>query len=133
MAAKTMKDYLSADTADYTGDTLTLQPQEVIEEEGYKNIITHEYDDGSESSIALSNASIFFATLRWDHMSAADAGTIMEFYHNSSKANGTARSIQWTHYDGNTYVVKFVGRLPRSFGRYAHSVSIKFKVLGYVS
>ena len=130
MAVKTMKDFLQSDTADYETTPLEVCPQEVIIEEGEKNIENLEADDGDESSIVHSSQSVFFVTLKWPRITSADAGTILDFYHTTSKANGTARKFLWTHYDGNTYVVKFRGPISREFGTFSHGVSVKLKVFG---
>jgi len=135
MAAKEMYDYLVAAgmdvTADYTATTLTLQPSRVIEEEAEKNVENLEYDDGSEDSVVYSSKPVFFVTLQFDAISEEDAGTLFDFYNDTSKGNATARSFQWTHYDTHTYVVRFAEKIKRGFGRFAHSVSVRLKVLGY--
>lgn len=119
MAAKEIWDYLSATpvTPDYNA-TLTVYPQRVLVEEGEKNQVVHLGDDDSEEVISFSDDSIFFVELHWDDgISESDAGTIIDFYHDSAKANGRARSFKWTNYseisDEHTYVVRFASALHR--------------------
>lgn len=133
MANKEMYDYLSAVTPDYSTTTLDISPNEAIEEEGENNVVVHDFDDGSESRIVLSSTPVFYVTLNWKVITSEDAGTIIDFYYDSSKGNGTARTFKWQHYDGHVYVVRFDQKLKRSFGRYSHGItSVTFKVLGRI-
>lgn len=134
MAAKEMYDYLTNVSADYTSANLDVTPQKVLVEEGSKRVKINIGDDGSEERIALSSSTVFFVTLQWDVLSEADAGTIVDFYNDSAKANGNARSFQWDHpTDGHTYVVRFDGPLSRSISvPTIHGIKqVKLKVLGY--
>lgn len=128
-----MHDYLSTVVADYTTTVLTLNPQKTLIEDGQKNIIIHEGEDNSEERIVLSSNSIFNVTLSWDVLTDVDAGTIYDFYHDSTKGNGMARTFQWIHpTDGYTYVVRFNSPIPRNFvtGSVMGYTNIKLKVLG---
>jgi len=134
MAAKEMYDYLSALVADYTATELNVKPQRVLVEHGTKNIVVHIGDDGSEERIALDSDSIFHVDLQWDVLTAADAGTIFDFFHDSTKGNGKGRTFYWVHAtDGHTYTVRFNSELPRSISmpEFHGVTSIQFKVLGY--
>lgn len=134
MAAKTMADYLSSATPDNNA-TLRVKPSKVIVEEGHKNTVIHIGDDGSEERISLSSSSIFYCTLIWTNKGASDAGTIMDFYHDSAKGNGEAESFKWEHpTDDNYYTVRFDGKLKRHL-KHAGSVffdfpNVRLKVLG---
>ena len=137
MAAKEMWDYLSATpvTPDYNA-TLDVRPQRVLIEDGVKNQIVHLGDDNSEEIISYSTDSVFYVSLQWDALTESDAGTIFDFYHDTAKGNGMARSFKWTNYaetsDQHTYTVRFASSLPRSVipGNIHGFANILFKVLG---
>ena len=137
MAAKEMYDYLSAKTADYTTTAMSVAPQEVLTERSRKgNIVTHRLDDGQRANVVLSNASIFNVTLRWNFLSESDAGTLIDFYNDTAKACGQARSFKWSHpTDGHTYVVYFNSDIERTIdAATVHGVfSVELEVIGYVS
>ena len=113
MAEKTMADYLPVKTADYNY-TLNITPQRVMPEEGDKKQVVHEYDDGDISVVTVSNASRFDITVQWTALDFADAGTIMDLWHDNNKANGRARTFYWQHpLETNVYVVRFMQPLTR--------------------
>jgi hypothetical protein len=134
MAAFEMYDFLS-DAVPDVEQTLTVDPQEIIFEEGEKAIEQHEGDDNSEESIILSTSTVFYVTLIWKNISQSDAGTIFNFYHSADYGCGTAKSFWWTppsSYDGHTYVVKFRGPLKRAYFprlRYA-CPSVVLRIIG---
>jgi hypothetical protein len=110
-----MYDYLDTVTPDYTTAVLSVTPTEVLEEEGEFRQIVHTMDDGTEAVVSLSTKRWFWVTLQWDYRPEADAGTIMDFYFDTVKAYGMARSFYWQHpRDGHTYVVKFADKLRRA-------------------
>lgn len=136
MAAKEMYDYLGTISPDYSTTTLTVTPQGVIQEDGDKYQEVHEADDLSEEVVSISDASIFHCTLHFNHKQANDIGTIIDFYHDTAKANGREFSFKWDHpTDGHTYVVRFVGPLKRILGRpgYQAISSVVLKVLGRIA
>lgn len=133
MAAKEMFDYLDAQTADYTTATFSVTPQQVLTEAGIKNQLVHIADDNSEEYISFSNDSLFHVSLQWEILTESDAGTIFDFFHDSSKGNGITRTFYWEHpTDGHTYIVRFADGLsktithPEIYG----IQQIKFRVLG---
>jgi hypothetical protein len=134
MAAGEVYDYLSVVTPDYNY-TLEINVQGTITEEGYKNQVVHMADDNSEERITLSTGSIFYVSWQWNQLSEADSGTILDLYHDTSKANGIGRSFKWEGHDGHAYVVRFAGNLSRS----GNAVSrwgvpgVKLRILGRVS
>ena len=133
MAAKEMFDYLDAKTADYTTATFSVTPQQVLVETGMKNQLVHVADDNSEEYISFSNDSMFDVTLQWELLTESDAGTIFDFFHDSTKANGITRTFYWEHpTDGHTYIVRFVDPLPRSisYPELYGINQIRFKVIG---
>lgn len=102
-----MATYLSTAVADYTAETLSFLPQDVMTEQGQKRQYYHEYDDGELEVVTTSN-SFFDVSIKWDWISNGDADTLLSFYHDPLKANGKARSFYWDHpLDGETYVAKF--------------------------
>lgn len=100
------------------------------------NQVIHLGDDGSEERIALATTVVFFVTLQWDALAAADSGTIMDFYFDAAKGNGRTESFQWDHpTDGHTYVVRFDCDFSRPMKpRFIHQVkNIRLKVLGRIA
>ncbi|MFO8016709.1 MAG: hypothetical protein R6U32_06395 [Candidatus Woesearchaeota archaeon] len=134
--AKEMKTYLNAVTADYTATELQVTPQRTITEDGNKNQVVHEADDGTISVTTFSDDSIFTVTLQWDVLEEADANTIVDFYHDSTKANGRERTFYWHHpTDGNIYTVRFMGPLQRvwdtKIGLHRKVSQVELRVEGY--
>jgi WD40 repeat protein len=129
-----MYDYVSTVSPDIDV-TLSVTPQGIIVEEGGKNMEVHKFRGGAEEVIILSEQSVFFISLQWNALSAADSGTIFDIYHDPAKADGIAKSFKWAHpTDGHTYVVKFREPLRRFkqnaaiYGFY----TLKLKVLGKI-
>jgi hypothetical protein len=76
-----------------------------------RNKVVHEFEDGRQRSKNLSTSKQE-VELQWDYISDADRSTIMDWYHNADKANGTARTFYWTDpRSGNTEVARFLGPL----------------------
>lgn len=116
MALKEIADYFTGTaTAGYTATTLTVKPQKIVVETYDKNQIVHEADDGTIAVTTLSGTkTIVEVTLQWTMISSIDAGTILDFYASSSKANGRATTFYWEHpTDGHTYVARFMSPLER--------------------
>jgi hypothetical protein len=114
MAEQEMYDYLSDLVADYTTTELTVAPQQVITERGDKSQVVHKFDDGSVAVVSISDDNYFTVTLVWDMISKSDAGTIIDLWHDSSKANGRENTFYWDHpTDGHTYTVRFMDPLTR--------------------
>lgn len=135
MAAKTMADYLSAVSADYTAETLSVTPQNVMTENSMKKQVVHEADDKTVAVTSYTDDSLFEIELQWDIISDEDAGTIMDFWNNSSKANGREWTFYWQHpIESNIYTVRFLSPLSRSkrAGRvgYQEISSVKLRVEG---
>jgi len=103
-----MATYLDVVTADYTAIELSVNPHNILTETGQKNQIAHNFDDGTIDVVTLSD-SFFTVTLQWDWLSDTDKSTILDMYHNSSKANGMAKTFYWHHpREDNIYVVRFL-------------------------
>lgn len=106
-----MANYLDVKVADYTTVELSVTPDNVMTEEGKKNQIIHEFDDGTVNVVTLSD-SYFTVTLQWGLISSSDKDSILDMFHSETKANGMARTFYWQHpIDGHTYVVRFMSEL----------------------
>lgn len=137
MAAKEIWDYLSADavTPDYNV-LLDIVPQKILYELGSKNQIVQLGDDDSEAIISYSDTSIFYMRLIWEVLTESDAGTIFDFWHDSTKANGMARTFKFQDHgvtDQHTYTVRFatsnisrIVRVAQIFG----FTEIRLRILG---
>lgn len=136
MSAHEIWDYLSTTpiSPDYNA-LLDISPQKVLYEEGTKNQIVQLGDDDSEAVISFSDTSIFYIRLSWDVLLESVAGTIFDWWHDTTKANGRARSFKFQDHgvtDQHTYVVRFDSdairsiRLAQIFG----FTEIRLKVLG---
>jgi hypothetical protein len=127
-----LKDYLSATTADYSTTQFDVTPQEVMTEEGEFRQKTVEFDDVSVGVLTKSTTPIFLFSLRWPVLTEVDANTIYDFYFDTAKAKGKARTFEFPHpTDGNTYIVRFWSTISREI-RYLRSISeIKLRVEGY--
>lgn len=116
MALKEMYDYLPTVTPDYTVAILQVSPTDVLVEAGEYRQIVYETDSASTIVTTLSTYPVFTVTLQWSYASLDDTGTILDFYLDSAKAQGQARSFYWEHpTDGHTYVVKFSGPIQREY------------------
>jgi len=119
MAVQEIWDYLStaASTADYTATELTVHPQRTLGERGEKNQVVHLGDDDSDEIVTLNSQSVFHVDLEWGVLSETDAGTIFDFYNDTGKGNGMARSFRWINYAEtaqHTYTVRFASVVPRT-------------------
>lgn len=136
MAARTMKDFLTAKTATYTTTTLSVTPQSILPEMGYKTQIAHTFDDGSMSVASVSDASYFDVELQFNVLTESDAGTILDFWHSTSKANGMENTFYWDHpKETNVYVARFLGPITKTnkwiMGLLVSVDSVKLRVEGY--
>lgn len=130
--AKEPYDYLSTIAADYNA-TLSITAQGTLTEEGFKNQVIHISDDNTEERITLSTGSVFFISWDWNILSESDAGTVLDFYHDTAKANGMGNSFKFA-YDGHTYVVRFDCRLTRSGGAVTRwgIPQVRMRILGRI-
>ena len=106
-----MGKYLPEAVADYNY-TLAIEPHEMLPETGEKKQVVHEYDDGSLGVVEISNTPRFDVVLKWDSLSETDAGTLLDLWHSSDKANGRKYTFYWQHpKETNIYVVRFMESL----------------------
>jgi hypothetical protein len=132
-----MWDFLSTGGVAADSSTeLTIIPQHLLLEQGKKNVVIHTGDDGSEQRIVLDRKPIFRVRLRWDYLSANEAGVIVNMFYSTSAGHGTARTFRWEHpLDGHKYTVRFDGELGRNWinaaGGPLHGISeISLRILG---
>jgi len=136
MAAKEMYDYLSAESPDYSTTTLTVNPQRVLVEESSWAQTVQEADDRTEQVLSLGGP-FFDVTLEWAVITEADAGTIFDFFNDTAKGKGFARSFKWAHpVDGHTYVVRFRSPLRRAYSAdmpsYREVDAVDLRVIGRI-
>lgn len=131
--AKEIYDYVDTISAD-VDVTLSLDPQVVIPEVGGKGDIIHLADDESEERIGYSSDFNFYITIRYDLLNESDAGTLLDIWADSSKANGRVNSWKFVHPDGHTYVVRFDTDLTRLVSPTYYTVkNIRLKILGRIA
>jgi len=129
MSAVEMWDYLETVFADYKGPPLDIKSQRVIIEDGDFRQEIHEADDSSEEVISYSTTPIFYVTLQFPVRTESQIGTIFDYYFNTSKGYGQARSFVWNHpTDGHQYVVKFRDKLSRSLSQGGYSLPVIFGI-----
>jgi len=110
MAAKIMADYLSATSSpDYSAVALTTPNTKVLSERMFfpsqQRLKTQGVAYSASSPV---DDPQFIVTLELNITSQADNGTLHEYWNNTAKAFGIARSFNWDHpTDGETYVAKF--------------------------
>ncbi|NIP43151.1 MAG: hypothetical protein GWN76_14635 [candidate division Zixibacteria bacterium] len=122
MADQEMYDYLPGTaSADYTATTFAVSPQRVLREPGrFPGQKRHKSDGNTYLTTTRNDTPRFRVILVFASVTSADAGTIIDFFYDTAKAKGLARSFQWDHpTDGHTYIVKFdmqdMDRLIRNF------------------
>lgn len=96
MSIVTIYNYLPALTADYVTTTLSVNPQNVMQIGGEKDIVINKGYGVAEERIILSTQSLFQIKLQWQVLSDADHSTLFEFYHDPVKACGIAKTFYWT-------------------------------------
>ncbi|MFW9899754.1 MAG: hypothetical protein ACFFDY_00525 [Candidatus Thorarchaeota archaeon] len=130
---KEIYDYLSTVSAD-VDVTLSLDPQVVIQEVGGKGDIVHLADDESEERVGYSSDFKFYIIIRYDLLDESDAGTLLDIWADSSKANGRVNSFKFAHPDNHTYVVRFDTDMTRLMSPTYYTIkNIRLKVLGRIA
>jgi len=110
-----MYTYMTATTADYTGETFSLSPNAMRQIGGPENQQIKEFDDGSKLVIDLgSDDSRYNLELDYSKLTPSQADTLESIFHDSLKAKKYARTWQLLHpIDTYTYVVQFLSRQVR--------------------
>lgn len=126
-----LKDYLQAMAADYQ-QLLDISPQQVVVESAFLRQNVVEYDDTSVAVMTRSTGPKAFFFIRWDGLSAVDAGKVLDFYLDPAKGKGKARSFEFENpHDGHIYIVQFDSEISREH-RYNTAIpEIKLRVRGY--
>lgn len=135
MAAAEMYDYLSTISADYSSTFPLTCTEAVPELIAGQDKILRAYD-ASEERLSFATNPEFAMVLKFEHLSAADAGTIFDWYCDTAKAYRTTRTFKWTHpTDGHTYVVRFDDSMERviRMGALMGISEIRFRVLGRIA
>ena len=130
---KEMYDYLNVVAPDYSAVTLTLRSQRVLSELPAFNQRVYYADDGSEEVITRHTNIIWHVKLQWPAIEGSDSGTVLDFFCDTAKAKGQARSFQWAHpTDEHTYTVKFRSNIERQVmdGSLFGIVNCTLKILG---
>jgi len=134
MAEAKMKDYLSVVAPDYNA-TLSVTPQKTLIEVIEKDQVVHILDSTGEVRISFDDTPMFLIQASWPNgITIVDAGTIFDWYADSTKANGLVRSFKWLHVDAETYIVRFATKFLRQWteGMVLHQQiqQLTLKVLG---
>lgn len=128
MAAGDIAHYLSTTTADYTATQFDVAPQQVMVEEGEFRQRTVEFDDVNVAVLTKATNPPFLFRLRWPVLSEADANTIFDFYFDTAKGKGKARTFEFPHpTDGYTYIVRFWSGISREvkYNRGIQEITLK--------
>ncbi len=113
---------------------MSLDPQVVINEAGGKGDIIHLADDDSEERVGFSSSHTFFIAIRYDLLNEVDAGTLLDIWADTAKADGRKSSFKFTHPDGHTYVVRFDTDFTRLVSPTYYSVKkIRLRILGRIA
>lgn len=135
MAAKEIYDYVEVAVAD-NNYTLAVNPHGTIVEEPSRNQAIHEFDDGSEERIDLDEGKpVFYVQLSWNLRDESTSGTIWDFWLDSAKGNGMAKTFKWTHTDGHTYVVRYASNLPRALedAKIHGFANVRLRIIGKIA
>lgn len=127
-------DHLPVVTPDYTTTKITKSANFDLPVAGaYKQVI-NETDGGSRKIVTMKSTPDSTATIRFTGVEQTEADTLSDFYYNSSKAYGMARSYIWQHSQTlEEYTVQNISEYTetaviKSFGRY--DISFTVKILG---
>jgi hypothetical protein len=131
--AGNVADYIDQKTADYTATQFDVTPQGVLWEDGDYDQEEIKYDGGNIQVITKGGGTPeFFFRLAWSLLREADADKIVDFFFDSAKAKGRARSFEFPHpTDGNTYIVRFASSVSRSIRLHRGFKEITLRVVGY--
>ena len=103
-----MDRFLPTITAD-CNDVLAIAPQKTINNPGRKNQIVHEFEDFRNAVVSVNDLSIFEIEMQWSYLTESERSTILELFHDKTKANGSARTFYWQHpIENNMYILRFL-------------------------
>lgn len=134
MAAKEPYDYLSSATPDYSTTILDLSSlSERLHEDGKKRQAIKWGSGRSVQSRNFSQTSEFEIEVDPSYLTTTQVGTIYNFYHNISKANGRMCSFRLTLPDGHTYAALFNSDMERVYlPTYQKLTRLLFFIIGKV-
>jgi hypothetical protein len=94
---------------------LEVVPTRIMTRKRTRNNFEYEFEDGQTRVVNLSDVKEEIE-LQWDYISETDRETILDWYHNSSKANGIKNTFWWEDPRSNEIeVVRFSGPLKTVF------------------
>lgn len=133
MSEKEIYDYILAALPD-NNVTMLLAARGNITERTTKNQVVHLGVDGSEEIITIASAVIAYLEYPFSALTNSDGGLVFDFWHDSAKGDGRAKSFKLQNTDGHTYVVRFENDMDRvrHLGNY-QSMSVVFKILGRIN
>ena len=109
MAVDNLYSYLSTVTPDYSTTTLNIAPQNSVEIYYDKTQVVMYTDANTTLVININSTPRFRVVLNWEKLNPSDSGTIMNFWCDTAKANGSVNTFKWYyHGDAHTYVVRFL-------------------------
>jgi hypothetical protein len=110
MAAAELWDYFDSSgvVADYTATELTLSPKRVVPYMAGYNQNIHYGDGSTDICIKLATEPQATVTLQFDPLTASSAGTLLDFYMDTSKADGMGNTFYWSSPDGHSYTARFI-------------------------
>ena len=132
MAIKDMDDYLSSATADYTATEITLVAHNVIVESPQWDQEVIRYSGGRREVLTF-NANLYFKVqAQYNNLSQSDAGILFDFFNDSAKGYGTARSFYVTLKPSDTiYTAYFDKDVSRSINPVSRgSFQVSYEVIG---
>ena len=128
-----MYNYLPNVTPDYTSETLDIIPHTVMDITGNKSQVLYTFKDGANVVESISDQSYFDIVLQWENLTDTEYATIMDFWHNSSKANGMERTFPWDNpVDNTTYTVRFMSEFVTEYlvGGVKRANQVKLRIEG---
>jgi len=127
-------DHLPVVTPDYTTAKITKSANfDLPVAGGYKQII-NETDGDNDKVVTMVTTPKATVTIRFTGVDQTEANTLSDFYYNSTKAYGMARSYIWQHSQTlEEYTVKNISEytetaVVKSYGKY--DISFTVKILG---
>jgi len=104
-----MANELSIGVADCIATELSVSPQDTLPVMSAKNQEILWLDDGTPYVVNYDDTTTYRVDLIFNDITNTDAGTIMDFWGSTSKANGMLNTFYWQHpTDGETYVARFI-------------------------
>jgi len=88
--------------------TLSVTPTRVLPKRFYRNHKEYRFHGPAVDIYHLSDT-LIDAEMQWDNITDADRSTIFDWYHDSNKANGSAKTFYWAHpRDNEVFETRFL-------------------------